>query len=731
MDFNRWRIYIGRAALVVAGPLAFFATLEGALFLTGKFEPVEVLRQVEHGGKRYWVMEPEYTRRVLGRDNVNRDQRFFIPVERTPGTRRVLLVGESAAAGHPLPEYSLARVLKVLWEKEFPGGKMEVVDMTSVGVSSQVLRVFVREGLRTDPDAVVLYAGNNEVIGPYGAANVFGRQAPGVLWAQVGLAALQTRTGRAMTELLEMAGGDTKEWRGLDEFREEVLAWDDPAVSRVAEQAKSNFRAMAGMALEAGSKVLICVPAVNLTDWPPLESAEGGVETSALAAYEKAEELQAADQMEEAWEFFRRACDLDEMRFRADSRVRGVQREVVAEMATKDVVLVDADIWLHEGNPGPLTDRDFFLEHVHLTFEGRVAVAALMVDGLAELLGTRTNNWADAQGWWEIFPDRVDEAKARMLYTPAAERIMWGQVESLLQMEVFSSARGMGARRAEVQKRQQGSEGKPQGTKATEAQLAYERALANNPEDAEIHWLAAIHLEIAGDEKGAREAMKRALELRPNMEAANLAVAEYAMDDGNTSEAMEIAERAAYFQSGGTDLDGIRAAVLAKRGELKQALEVVERYNRRRSGDARAMRLQAWLFDQLGNSVRGIKTLRELVGQNQDVAEDLNNLAWLLATRKGGLRAESAEAVELARRAVELNGEAHRYRGTLAVALIADGRIEEGRAEAEKAIEMAREAGDGEAVAELEKRLEAARSAEEGGQIAEGRGTRGRSKIGN
>jgi hypothetical protein len=46
---------------------------------------------------------------------------------------------------------------------------------------------------------------------------------------------------------------------------------------------------------------------------------------------------------------------------------------------------------------------------------------------------------------------------------------------------------------------------------------------------------------------------------------------------------------------------------------------------------------------------------------------------------------------------------AHRFRGTLAVALMAAGSGEEGRAEAVRAMAMARAAGDAEAVRELEK----------------------------
>jgi Flp pilus assembly protein TadD len=699
MTKRRWKVWLGRAVLVVAGPVGVFAGLEGVLFLTGKFEPVEVVKQVEHEGGRYWVMEPEFTRRVLGRDNVITHQKFFLPVEREAGTRRVLLVGESAAAGYPLTEYGLGRLMRVLWEMRFPGERLEVVDMTSVGVNSHVLRVFVREGLRTNPDAVVLYAGNNEVIGPYGAANVFGRQGAGVWWARAGLAFSNTRTGRAAGMLMERGGGGGESlWRGLNEFEGMALDWEDAGVVRAGEQARENFRAMAGMALEAGSKVLVCVPAVNLTDWPPTGEEAG-------EAYARGRELQGAGRLAEAWDFYRRACDWDGLRLRADSRVRGAQREVVAERGSGDVMLVDADIWLHEGNAGFETDREFFLEHVHLTFEGRVAVAALMVDGLAELLGTGTGDWVDAQGWWEGFPVRVEAARERVMFTELEEGAMREIVARLLEMEVFAGLADGEERRAREAGRVEDLKSAGAGWKdAGVVREAYARARAAWGGDAELHDTAYKHFGPAGDLVAAREALERAVAARPNLVMANLSLAELAMEEGRREDAWRIVQRAEGFETGGTELDGVLGALLAGRGETKEAVRVLERHVRRRPEDARAVGMLASLWDYSGDSVRAEQLYRVAVELRPDWGGDLNNLAWLLATKDGGTRAERAEAVALARRAVGLNAKAHRFRGTLAVALLADGRVEEGRTEAERAMAMAREAGDEEAVRELEER---------------------------
>lgn len=690
-------------------PTIFFAGLELILFLTGKFEPIPVLKQVAHEGKNYWVMEPEYTRRVLGRENMVLRQKFLLPVERTPGTRRVVLLGESAAAGYPLPEYGLARMMKVLWSAEFPGGKLEVADLTSVGVNSHVLRVFAREAMRLQPDAVIIYAGNNEVIGPFGPANVFGWPAPGAWFAQAGIALGNTRTGRALQLLNEKASRQgPKPWRGLEEFRSAHFAADDPAVIQSAALAKDNFRTIVDTALDAGAKVLVCVPAVNLTDWPPLVDAESKEGKSARALYDKARALERAGQRAEAWRLYRLACDLDLMRFRADSQIRQGQREVATEFDSPDVLLVDADLRLHEENPGPLTDRDFFLEHVHLTFEGRVAVAALMVDGLATLLGLSPTPARSVPEWWEALPTWVAEARSRTMFNDAEEAVMWEQVVSLLEMEVFSSGPDIEERRARASRRIAELQAAAAKWKNADAvQEAYAQAIAKNPDDADLHDTASKQLGLVGDKQRARSALERAVELQPNLMLANLTLAELAMDEGRTADASRMVQAADTFQTGGTELDVISATLLARGGEHGKAADLLERYVRRWPKDARALGILASLHEFLGNQDRATALYRVALAQRPDSAVEMNNFAWFLATKENASSGEKAEAVSLARRATELRPQAHRYRGTLAVALLANGQVEQARSEGEQAITMARQAGDHEAVEELQKHLQA------------------------
>ena len=57
-----WLIAVRKVAprllLMLAGPVVFFGLLEGALYLTGRFELLPVLKQVRHAGAAYWVAAP-------------------------------------------------------------------------------------------------------------------------------------------------------------------------------------------------------------------------------------------------------------------------------------------------------------------------------------------------------------------------------------------------------------------------------------------------------------------------------------------------------------------------------------------------------------------------------------------------------------------------------------------------------------------------------------------------
>lgn len=699
------KLFWARLGLVLGGPLFFLLLLEGVLMLAERFEPVRYLKRVQHDGRDYWLTDSRFGELMMSRVNIPAPKRIWVPVEKDAGVLRVVMLGESAAAGYPVPDYDLGRIVEVLWRVRFPERPLDVVNLSMTGVNSHVLRAVAAEAQQLGPDALVLYAGHNEVIGPYGPVSVFGRQLPGNWLVQLSIAARNTRTGRAMGELLgALSPRETPVWEGLDEFQNARMVHTDPALQKMYGQVRENFEAIIGEAIDDGAKVVVCVPAVNLNDWTPLASAD---DMSAAFHYNKGQLAEAQGRWEEAWEYYRRACDLDLVRFRADSSVRQLQRDVAENFRERGVTLVDADRWLHEWNPRFVTDRKFFLEHVHLTFEGRVAVAALIVDGLANaLLGIPLPSAKDAAAWWERFPDTVAGASERMLFTGVDDAAMWYTVQRLLAMRVFAGAPDMPQRREELAELEYGKRREFLAEWDVEdVRRAYKRAASLNADDPALHGTAGRLLLMGGDTDGSQAALRRALEMMPNRTDSALALAGQLLTAKRYEEVEGILQEQEGFDPRVPDVAGLRATMLLAQEQPQRAREYLERHLQQRPYDAGARRNLATALLERGEASEAVQHFRKVAEAQPDDAYVLNNLAWLLADSSAATASDLSDALDFSRRAVDLEPKLHRYRGTLAYVLWRNGKRDEAIQAAHEALEAADAAGDEEAAEMLRNKV--------------------------
>ena len=121
---------------------------------------------------------------------------FSLPVRNPAGTFRVFVLGSSAAQGDPEPAFGLARQLETLLRDQYPGVEFDVVNAAATAVNSHTVYAVAREAVALEPDLLVVYAGNNEVVGPYGAGTVLTSAAPDIRLVRASLAARRTRLGQ-------------------------------------------------------------------------------------------------------------------------------------------------------------------------------------------------------------------------------------------------------------------------------------------------------------------------------------------------------------------------------------------------------------------------------------------------------------------------------------------------------------------------------------------------------
>jgi len=355
---------------------------------------------------------------------------YSIPATKTPGTYRIFVVGESAAMGDPDSAYGFSRYLEVMLRERYPSVKFEVVNTGSVAINSHVV-LPITEGLAAQkPDLFIIYSGNNEVVGPYGAGTMLTSAGTSMAVARASIFYHSTRIGQFLTKL----GTQKQEWRGMEMFLDKQVPADSAAMKYVYKNYEENLRETIAVARKAGAKVIVSTVATNLRDCAPfasvhkhalkpdelnrwntlveqgdsLEAANSPAE--ALRQYLEAAKIddgyaelefriarsyEALGDYRSAREHFSRSRDLDALRFRADSRINEINRSVAGAFSG-GVALVDSEKVLSDASRDGIIGSEIIYEHVHLTPEGNYLLARTMFQQVAKNLPADAARSADS-----------------------------------------------------------------------------------------------------------------------------------------------------------------------------------------------------------------------------------------------------------------------------------------------------------------------------------------------
>ncbi len=416
---------IKKAALALLAPIIVLGLAEGGLRLAGYGHPTRFLVPARHAGQAVWHDNQFFGYRFFAPSLARAPAAIALPAARATNTCRVAILGESAALGDPMPEFGLARLLASRLAREYPGVRFEVANAAMTAIDSHVVAEIARDLAVWRPDVVVVYMGNNEVVGPFGPAAMRGTPA-GFLGSRARVMLSRLRLTQLLrhiaARILPDPQGDAA-WTGMSLFQETLLPRRAPELRAVYAGFERNLQRIIHEARNCGAQVVLCTVAVNLHDSPPFASvprADLAPESRAawLHAYEEGARRQAAGDLRgalaaleeaarldpefaevtfrraqclaalgsaaDAERLFRDARDQDALRFRADSRINAILR---AQAGHPGVELVDAETQLAAGSPGALNDRACFLDHVHLTFSGTAWLADLVAPAVARLAG--------------------------------------------------------------------------------------------------------------------------------------------------------------------------------------------------------------------------------------------------------------------------------------------------------------------------------------------------------
>jgi tetratricopeptide (TPR) repeat protein len=702
--------------------LLVLAGLEGALRLGGYGFSTSFFKKVTVGGQERLVENDEFGLRFFPRALARMPAPTVMRATKPPGALRVFILGESAALGDPRPQFGAGRCLEVLLRERFPGQDFEVVNTGVTAINSHVILPIARECARRQGDLWIVYMGNNEMVGPFGAATVFGRQAPALSVARLTVAIQRARLGQLLLHLVRRLNQPPTEapWRGLEMFQENKVPPDDPRRQVVYRNFARNLQDILEAGLNSGAKVLLSTVAVNLKDCPPFASELGGhVAPAERAAYEKAcaqgsaaeaqgNFAEAARAYEQAGRLcpgsaelqfrlgacqqrlghaaaarraFGLAVDSDALPCRADSRINGLIAEAGLRLggpgARSSFAFCDAAAALAAASPAGVAGQESFYEHVHLNFDGNYRLARAWADGVEKLLppalaARPAGPWASQEtcerllGLTDWNRLSVFEEMARRLKHPP----FTAQLDNARRLEALQAAV------RELQRRI--AAGSP-----AQAREVYLEALRRAPHDHSLHENYAEFLEATHDTARAILERQKVRDLVPHFYFPHYILGRLLKEQGRLAEALECLQKAALLNPRSSEVRLELGMVLARQTKWEAALGQFSLAKQFNPEDSQAPLYSGEVLWKLNRPAESLDSLRQAIR--------LQPACWEARYRLGeelGLQGQTAAAAEQFERVLDYNPSYIKARVNLGVALFKLGRPLEAARQFDEALRL-------------------------------------------
>ena len=624
-----------RLFVMIFVPLFVLGSIELGLRLAGYGYDTGLFRRIQTDGHKFYVPNENFGSRFFPPAIARTIAPFRFAANKSTNTYRIFLFGESAAMGDPDSTYGFGRYLQVLLRDRFPGTDFEVVCVAITAIDSNVILPIARDCARQQGDLWVIYMGNNEMVGPFGAIKMvpfaadfaggnrtpppfgaetaYGLQAPPLAIIRTVLAIKATRIGQLLDNVirrLRSRSSAPKTWGGMPMFMNGRIGDDDPARLRAYANFKGNLKDILRTAHRPGVPVVLSTVAVNLKDCAPFASIhvpglstnqlstwsevfEEGItnETAgsywnALALYRKAAEIDpqfaelqfrmgrcdlALTNDDQARRDFELARDDDALAFRADTRINSAIKEAASGRAGQGVYLLDAARILAENSPEGIPGLNFFYEHVHLNFAGNYLLALNFAEQVKRLLPNSIA--ARDNGNWAS----AEECDRRLAVTVWDRQRVWQPIFDRITSPPFTGQFNHSASLEIFEAKLNEVKSTMNTQTPKQARQMYEQALALTPDDYFLHGNFERFLEAGGYLAQAIAEAKRCCELVPQLPGGFYYTGTLLVREGKSSEATDYFSRAMAIRNDYAEAQDAMGEILVNQQRTAEAIRWFKR----------------------------------------------------------------------------------------------------------------------------------------------------------
>ena len=530
---RRWLMRVVAAMLV---PIFFLGLFEAGLRLAGYGYSTDFFIHSEINGEDFLIPNRKFTHQFFPPALARAPLPIRMPATKKEETYRIFLFGESAAYGDPDPSFGMGRFLEVLLETRYPTTNFEVVCVAITAINSHVILPIARDCAKRDGDMWIIYMGNNEMVGPFGAGTVFGGKAPGLGFVRTSLLLKSTRIGQLIGEMVSAISGGSGEpesWNGIEMFSKNLLRHNDPARLKAYENFRGNLEAILAEGEKAGVPIILSTVASNLRDSSPFSSLhkvqlaqedrifwdrlyqyglkleQAGSTKAALDKYLEAAAIDAefaelqfrigtcyldlADK-HLALEAFSKARDLDALAVRADSMINRIILESIAANINGPIVGIDAEKALADQADDGILGKELFYEHVHFTLEGNYRMARILAERVADKIPSSI-----AQNFVQnSIEDEYQTCVRQLAITLWDQKRVWDVALGRISVAPFTSQSSHLSNTEYFKEKMREVDTRTTPASPSEDRQAYELALQHSPEDTLIRWNYAQHFQMMG-----------------------------------------------------------------------------------------------------------------------------------------------------------------------------------------------------------------------------------------
>jgi tetratricopeptide (TPR) repeat protein len=597
-----------RLFVMIFVPLLVMGGTELGLRLGGYGYDTGFFRRIQMNGRDFYVPNDKFSYQFFPPALARPILPVRFAAEKATNSYRIFLFGESAANGDPDPTYGVGRYLQVLLRERYPGTEFEVICVAITAIDSNAILPIARECARHQGDLWLIYMGNNEMVGPFGAETTYGLRSPSLGVIRTLLAIKGTRVGQLLDALIRRVRSNSstpKVWGGMPMFANSRIGHDDPARLRSYANFEGNLEDILQAAHRTGTPVILSTMAVNLKDCAPFASVHAkGLDTNQESLWNKTYEegiaLETAGSYREALAHYEKAanidsryadlqfrigtCDLaltnddkglrdfelarddDALVFRADTRINSAIKEAVSRHAEQKVCLLDAANALAQSSPDGIPGCEFFYEHVHLNFAGNYLLARNFAAQIQELLpgsivARDRGDWGSAE-----LCDR------RLAVTVWDRQRVWQPIFNRICAPPFTGQLNHAAYFKMCEAKLNEAKSRMNLQTPAQAQQMYEEALALAPDDNLLHGNFEQFLEARGDLKHAIIEAQRVCELVPQIPGVFYYVGTLLVRAGRINEATAYFSRAIALRSDYAEALNEMGEIRANRQKTTEAL---------------------------------------------------------------------------------------------------------------------------------------------------------------